>query len=98
MLAPFSDAALLEQVVQAAVDAGVAIKVSSQRGQRSVLNSRPTTLERAFELARSGGYVSIQEIKNALAAEGYQAHQIVGRSLREQLKELMRASRNARTK
>lgn len=95
---PLSDATLLEQVVQAAADAGVAIKVSSQRDQRSVMNKRPTTIERAFELAKSGRYVSAQEIRKVLATEGYQAHQLVGRSLHEQLKELMRAARDARRK
>lgn len=58
--------------------------------------ARSTTIERAFELAKSGRYVSVQEIRKVLAAEGYQGHQIVGRSLLEQLKELMRSARDAR--
>jgi len=57
--------------------------------------ARSTAIERAFELAKSGRYVSVQEIKRVLAAEGYQAHQLVGQSLLDQLRELMRASRNA---
>ena len=60
--------------------------------------ARPTAIERAFELAKSGRYVSVEEIKKVLAAEGYQEHQLVGRSLLEQLRELMRASRDARRK
>ena len=55
--------------------------------------ARSSVIERAFELAKSGRYVSIQEIERVLAAEVFQGHQLVGRSLRKQLKELMRASR-----
>jgi hypothetical protein len=32
---------------------------------------RPTTLERAYELARSGSCRTVGEIKQALAGEGY---------------------------
>ena len=34
-------------------------------------SNRPTTLERAYELARSGRCRTVGEIKQALASEGY---------------------------
>ena len=35
-------------------------------------NHRPTTLERAYELARGGGCRTVGEIKQALQAEGFE--------------------------
>lgn len=52
-----------------------------------------TALERAFELARSGKYTSITDLKRDLASEGYAANQIEGFSLSRQLRELMMAAR-----
>jgi hypothetical protein len=52
-----------------------------------------TSLERAFELARSGRYASIDEIKQRLKAELYDQHMIEGRSLRSQLRALIAKSR-----
>jgi len=49
---------------------------------------RPTTLERAFELARTGDYAGIGEIREALSAEGYALSQLDGPSLQKQLREL----------
>lgn len=53
---------------------------------------RPTTLERAFALARTGDYASIAEIRAQLKAEGYAAQQLEGPSLLRQLRELCVAS------
>ena len=55
---------------------------------------RPTTIERAFELARAGRCRSVLELRQALAREGYSdaRAQLDGRSLREQLNQLMAAA------
>jgi hypothetical protein len=52
------------------------------------MTSRPTTLERAFTLARSGEYPGVSEIRTQLKAEGYSIHQIEGPSLLRQLREI----------
>jgi hypothetical protein len=54
------------------------------------MSPRPTTLERAFDLARSGQFGSVQEIKKKLRAEGFYADQITGPSLSKQLTALLR--------
>ena len=56
------------------------------------MNSNRTALERAFELARSGKYTSITDLKRDLSAEGYVAGQIEGFSLVRQLRQLMIAA------
>lgn len=53
-------------------------------------------LARAFELARSGDYVKLLTLEEALEGEGYRAGQIVGPSLRKQLKALCVASSKPR--
>lgn len=59
------------------------------------MTSRLTTLERAFELARTGDYLGIAEIRAQLKAEGYSLGQLEGPSLMRQLRELCIASRKA---
>jgi hypothetical protein len=59
------------------------------------MTSRPTTLERAFELARTGDYLGIAEIRAQLKAEGYSLGQLEGPSLMRQIRELCIASRRA---
>lgn len=54
---------------------------------------RPTTLERAFELARSGEYQGVAELRAQLKAEGHSLAQLEGRTLARQLRELCTASR-----
>jgi hypothetical protein len=44
-----------------------------------------TTLERAFELARSGRFSTVSELKLAVAAEGYDRKQLEGGALSRQL-------------
>ena len=53
---------------------------------------RPTPLERAFELARSGEYASVTEVKQRLRDEGLASHQIEGPILTRQLRDLCRAA------
>lgn len=51
----------------------------------SDMDANKTTLERAFELARSGKCLSLPEIAHTLKSEGYSVSQIEGQSLRKQL-------------
>jgi hypothetical protein len=57
------------------------------------MNVRMTTLERAFGMARSGVFDSVDRIKQALRKEGYADEQIYGRVLRRQLRALIRGAR-----
>ena len=54
---------------------------------------RKTLLERAFELAASGKFVTVEEIKKALRAEGYITSQLLGRELYKQLRARMEKAR-----
>lgn len=51
------------------------------------MNPNVSEIERAFQLAKSGAYRSIDEIKKRLAAEGYWGRHITGRVLLRQLRE-----------
>jgi len=53
---------------------------------------RPTCLERAFELAKSGDCAGVQEIRKQLRAEGYAEAQLYGSSLTRQLRDLCLAA------
>jgi hypothetical protein len=57
------------------------------------MNPTTTALERAFQLARSGDYASVPDIKKRLSAEGYSAAQVTGGTLAKQLLALIRAAR-----
>ena len=48
------------------------------------------TVERAFELARTGKFRSIEKIRACLRREGYSAELVVGKYLSAQLNDLMR--------
>ena len=52
-----------------------------------------TTLERAFELARSGTLDTPTAIAKAVGREGYEQRQLDGPSLRRQLKSLIQVAR-----
>lgn len=52
-----------------------------------------STLERAFEMAKSGRYTTMSELRAAIKAEGYTVAQIEGPALGRQLRRLMDASR-----
>jgi hypothetical protein len=60
------------------------------------MSERPTALERAFHLARSGLPSSIDDIKKTLRLEGYASGQIDGNVLHKQLRALMLAARASR--
>ena len=57
------------------------------------MNFRPTTLERAFALAKTGEYDGVNDLKIQLKAEGYAVQQVEGRTLIRQLRDLCIASR-----
>ena len=50
---------------------------------------QPTSLERAFELARSGQFSSLEDIRLQLDREGLNPRTVVGPVLRRQLKNLI---------
>lgn len=52
-----------------------------------------TVLERAFELARTGGFQKVRELRRRLQEEGYNAGQIEGPALLQQLREISKAAR-----
>jgi hypothetical protein len=56
------------------------------------MDRRPSDLERAFQLAKSGGCASIEDIKRQLSWEGYRATQIDGPVLLKQLRQLIRTA------
>ncbi len=53
------------------------------------MEANKTSLERAFELARSGKYQTMTEISRELQSEGYSIITFDGPSLKKQLKDLM---------
>ena len=55
-----------------------------------------TALERAFQLAKSGSCVSVDDIKKRLIAEGYSTAQITGGALLKQLRALIQAALETR--
>jgi hypothetical protein len=58
------------------------------------MTERPSVVERAFQLAETGTYKTVTEIKTALRLENYagiDAH-LSGRSLRDQLRLKMQAT------
>ena len=60
-----------------------------------MMDPRPTELERAFQLAKSGSCGSISDIRNRLRSEGYATAHITGKSLTRQLKALIAEARSA---
>jgi hypothetical protein len=56
------------------------------------MDHRITTIERAFQLAKSGSCVSITDIKKRLLVEGFSVAQITGRELSKHLNALLRAA------
>jgi hypothetical protein len=54
---------------------------------------KTTALERAFELARSGNFDSVTELKKRLKAEGYPEYEFEGRALSRQLSKLIHEAR-----
>jgi hypothetical protein len=60
------------------------------------MNPHISPLERAFELARSGKFSTVAEIKKQMVKESVSTAQVTGISLTRQLSALMRAA-NGRT-
>ena len=58
-----------------------------------MIDQTVTALERAFQLAKSGKFAMVADIKKQLKAEGYSVDQIDGRVLRAQLLGLIKAAR-----
>jgi hypothetical protein len=56
------------------------------------MDHNTTALERAFQLAKSGHCISIEDIRQQLKSEGYSTEHITGKSLTRQLKELIRSA------
>jgi hypothetical protein len=52
-----------------------------------------TAIERAFDLARSGNFSTVDEIRRRLKAESYNEDQIIGRSLTAQLRALIASAK-----
>ena len=50
---------------------------------------QPTSLERAFQLARSGQFSSLEDIRLQLNREGLNPRTVVGPLLRRQLRDLI---------
>ncbi len=57
------------------------------------MDTRPTSLERAYELARSGACFTVADIKTRLRAEGLSEDQIFGPRLLAELRALCAAAR-----
>ena len=59
------------------------------------MDRRPTALERAFELARSGKCANVAQIRLQLKAEGYARDQLTGPALLRQIRDLCIAAAGA---
>ena len=57
------------------------------------MDPKVNTLERAFELARSGEFDTVEAIRRRLMKEGYVFRVLTGPYLSRQLRELMREAR-----
>ena len=59
----------------------------------SIMNRTETTLERAFELAKSGSVSNMNELRATIKREGYAVTQMDGPALGRQLRALIRKNR-----
>jgi hypothetical protein len=57
------------------------------------MDQNVSALERAFHLAGTGRYHTVDEIKRRLASEGYPTYEISGNSLGKQLRAIITKSR-----
>ncbi|MGT2464735.1 hypothetical protein ACVOMV_03555 [Mesorhizobium atlanticum] len=62
------------------------------------MDHRKTTLERAFELAKSGACANFAEVRANLKSEGYDIRQLEGLALRKQIKQLIKTARENASK
>ena len=58
------------------------------------MESNKTALERAFELARSGRYLRLEQLLRHLNKEGYLGEQVAGPAIRKQLNQAIKESRS----
>jgi hypothetical protein len=56
------------------------------------MQNEQTILERAFDLAKSGKFARVTELKKQLRGEGHSTDQIAGPELYKQLTALMKAA------
>jgi hypothetical protein len=56
------------------------------------MDPNTTELERAFELAKSGRYRTIELIRLQLKTEGYSTERVTGKLLKEQLRAIIRSN------
>jgi len=78
---------------------GLVFRVRRQnRCQRVAMEPYKSAIERAFELAQTGLFLEVKEIKEQLRSEGYLASSITGPILRGQLKLLIEAGKKSRWK
>jgi hypothetical protein len=56
------------------------------------MTHRPTDLERAFQLARSGRCGRVEDLRRQLRKEGYSVDRLTGRTLVKQLQALIEAA------
>jgi len=61
------------------------------------MQANTTAIERAFELAKSGRYLNVGEIKYRLHVEGYFADAITGTQLCDQLKAIIHTARKVKS-
>jgi hypothetical protein len=62
------------------------------------MDPKVSALERAFQLAKSGQVSNVEDIRTRLKREGYDAREdLVGRSLKSQLRDLIKAARLSAT-
>ena len=61
------------------------------------MNDRPGIIERAFQIAKSGGVVNLQDVRTQLAREGYSnvSAALTGRSLGQQIARMITDARAA---
>jgi hypothetical protein len=58
----------------------------------SVVDQYVTALERAFQLAKSGNFATMDALKHQLRTEGYSDATVTGKALTRQLRALIHAS------
>ena len=68
--------------------------VAARRATLSFMGQGTSELERAFQIARSGDYGSVVDIKKRLKVEGYTTARITGSALSKQLRALIQAARD----
>ena len=54
----------------------------------------PTAIERAFQLARTGYFQNVDEVRKAMSREGYSLAQVVGGAISKQLREEIKKARS----